>query len=486
MLLVIFLSGVIWGYGTDKRLSLTNSAYVLAAESTTSNVYLPVLVKQYPLETIFGVEMHSITDPGGFQQVKGAGTTWIRLNGVLWDEVEANEGDRDWSVLANLESQLKKAAADNIRVVLIVRRTPSWAQKLPGSYCGPVKESKLGAFADFMYDLVRRYSVSPYNVKYWEMGNEPDVAPELAENFGDDVPFGCWGDPGESYYGGQFYAEMLKQVYPKIKAADPHSQVVVGGLLLSCDNGTVCPEENSSRFFEGILVNDGGNYFDGISFHSYEDYLYETGRYGSSRWNSAWDSSGPSLIAKADFLRDLLDQYEVPGKYLMNTESALLCGGFGDPPGGPGCESDPNSAYEITKAFYIAQSFAAAHAAGLRANIWYSVSGWRNSGLLYSDLTPRPAYAALKFAREKLGAAKFEREIDNSDLGGSGNIKGYIFNNHGGSQIWVLWSLDGLNYNIYLPEPPSGVWDALGNPVSTGITQSLDVTIKPLYVEFAP
>jgi hypothetical protein len=83
-----------------------------------------------------------------------------------------------------------------------------------------------------MHDLVARYSVPPYNVKYWELWNEPDVDPALAGLIGGDIPFGCWGDSTDPYYGGGYYAEMLKAVYPRIKAADPQAQVARGRIAL--------------------------------------------------------------------------------------------------------------------------------------------------------------------------------------------------------------------------------------------------------------
>ena len=43
--------------------------------------------------------------------------------------------------------------------------------------------------------------------------------------------FGCWDDPEDAYYGGEYYAEMLKVVYPVIKEADPEAKVLFGGLL---------------------------------------------------------------------------------------------------------------------------------------------------------------------------------------------------------------------------------------------------------------
>ena len=104
-------------------------------------------------------------------------------------------------------------------------------------------------------------------------------------------PFGCWGDLDDPYYGGRYYSEMLKVAYPTIITADPNAQVMVGGLLLECD--PVNPPEvtsgsgelkdcTSDKFLEGILENDGGEYFDGVSVHAYDFYFAELGKFANS------------------------------------------------------------------------------------------------------------------------------------------------------------------------------------------------------------
>jgi hypothetical protein len=121
--------------------------------------------------------------------------------------------------------------------------------------------------------LYARYSVAAYNVKYWELWNEPDIYPSI---FSGDNEYVYWVDQNDSYNAGGYYAEMLKVVYPQIKAADPQAQVLIGGLLLDCDPrpGAGCAvvghDPKPSKFLEGILSNNGGPYFDGISSHAYD------------------------------------------------------------------------------------------------------------------------------------------------------------------------------------------------------------------------
>jgi hypothetical protein len=438
---------------------------------TPNILYLPLVMRNFPLQTIFGAEMAKLTSGGGLDQMVAANISWTRRNAVVWSSVEPTEGTRKWSALAGLESELQDASSKGMRVILIVRSTPAWAQKVAGSFCGPIKAEKLAAFGSFMGDLVARYSVPPYNVKYWELWNEPDVDPSLV------IPtseFGCWGDQSDAYYGGGYYAEMLKAAYPQIKAADPQAQVLVGGLLLDCDPrpGAGCAAVGNSdlppKFLEGILlVGGGGPYFDGVSFHAYDYYQGQSGHYSNSNWQSAWNTTGPVLVAKTQFIQGLLSQYGVSGKFLMNTESALLC---------DSCSNNP--AFETTKAYYVAQAYAAAIAQGLRANIWFSVLGWRNSGLLNSDLSPRPAYTAFQFARSELRNATWMRNVTEYT-----GVKGYEFQ-RSERRIWGLWSLDGGTHSISLSDVPLAAWDALGN--SLPVAASMDIDLNPLYLEWNP
>jgi hypothetical protein len=285
--------------------------------------------------------------------------------------------------------------------------------------------------------------------------------------------YGCWGDQNDAYYGGGYYAEMLKAAYPQIKAADPQAQVLIGGLLLDCDPrpGAGCATVGNSnlppKFLEGILRNNGGPYFDGVSFHAYDFYQGQSGQYGNSNWQSAWNTTGPVFITKAQYLQSLLSQYGASGKFLINTESALLC---------DSCSNDPT--FETTKAFYVAQAYAAAIAEGLRANIWYSVMGWRNSNLLNSDLSPRPAYTAFQFSRSELCNGTWLRNVTEYT-----GVKGGEFQ-RGDRRIWVLWSLDGNPHSISLSSAPMAAWDTLGNSVSPAA--SMNVSLNPLYLEWNP
>jgi len=416
---------------------------------------------------VFGITLYSFDEAGGLDQAALAGADWTR-SGFIWSSIEPSPGDRFWDT--NLEQGLIRAASSGVEPIMLIESTPIWALKA-GFSCGAVTEDRFPALAQFAYDLVKRYSVPPYNVRYWELWNEPDVAQIL----------GCWGNPSDTeYYGGKYYGEMLKWVYPQIKLADPWAQVLVGGLLLDCDPNN--PPEGkdclSARFLNGILESGAGSYFDGVSFHSYDYYTGEA-TYENGNWHSSSSTTGPASIAKTRYLRNVLSNYGFGQKYLVNTETAVIWGpNVMDPPCGAPPEEVPN--IEVTKVYYVIQSYAVAVAEGWKANIWYSAFGVRCSGLLNSDRSPKDGFYAFQFARQKLGEAQFSRQISEYE-----GVMGYEYDTPG-RKLWVVWSLDGQAHTINLPGFPVEVnWVGEdGLPVRILSALSLTLESSPIFIEY--
>jgi hypothetical protein len=191
-------------------------------------------------------------------------------------------------------------------------------------------------------------------------------------------------------------------------------------------------------------------------------------------YNPNWAGSGPVELRKASCLRGLLHQYGATGKFLMNTEVGLLGAAYGG-----------NADFELTKAYYVHHAYSASMADGYVANIWYSMLGDRNSGLVNPDLSPRPAFRSYEMASRWLGATNFSAVISQYTL-----VKGYEFRSiRNARRIWLLWSANGSNQPITLPAVPlsigrvsiDGSEEAV---IPTG--QSLTVGVAPIYVEMAP
>lgn len=430
---------------------------------------IPTVMKVAPARsTAYGVGITPVNQEGGLDLITSAGATWTRRF-MNWGDVEPTEGARNWGQVASLEAELRDAARAGVEVLLIVGGTPSWAQLSAGVKCGPVKPDKLDAFANFARDLATRYTAAEFNVTHFEMWNEPDVALGAVAP---DSEFGCWGQPGDAYFGGGHYADMLKALYPKVKQANPKAQVVVGGLLLDCnpDSPPAGKDCSSARFFEGILRNGGGSAFDGVSFHAY-DFAGIAGWYGNPGWGTAWNTTGPVGTVKAHYLKSLMQTYGVAGKYLKNTEVALLCWE---------CPTVP-PIFEDIKADYLAQSYAAAIADGLKANLWYNLYGWFWSGLITGEARePLPAYRAFGVSKRVLEYAQPTGVITSADVGDPA-VAGYKFNRPSGD-VWVVWSKDNQPKTLTLTTAPTTVYDALGTPRSAGASVGMTTTV--LYLEF--
>ncbi len=422
-----------------------------------------------PGSPIPGMELYKI-DPPSLDLATQAGAYWIRRNALRWALVEPAEGERRWEALAGLEQEMKLVAESGGRLILVVRDVPGWAQAIPGMSCGRIKTEKLEAFAAFMQAVVARYSAAPYQVQYWEIGNEPDVDPASVTP---DSPFGCMGDKSDAYFGGGEYAALLKAVYPPIKAADPASQVLVGGLLMDCD--PINPPEGkdcrSALFLEGALKAGAGDYFDGVSFHGY-DFYFGPYDYSNPNWHSSWNVFGPVFVTKARYLRSVLTTYGHSGKYLLNTEAGLLCGREGDE---PPCQAED---FLLTKAAYVAEMNFAALEEGLRGNIWFSLVGWRGTQLVDSSQQPNQAYQAYRFAASQLLQATFDQPVN--DFPG---VRGYQVSRPG-HKLWFLLPADGQSHTLQLPFTPTAIYDVLGAPQPPAAQVRLEAA--PLYIEWVP
>ncbi len=280
-----------------------------------------------------------------------------------------------------------------------------------------------------------------------------------------NAAYGCWGNTSDPYYGGGYYASVIKQVAPQIRAADPSAKILMAGLLLDCspDQAASC---KAGKYLEGILLGGGAPHFDGVNFHAYDAFNVASNTPGVYSWGAwgAWNTTGPSVGPKAKFIKKILNQYGVTGKFLINTEVALLCWD---------CQTAPVN-LGLAKAYYIPQTYGAAIAEGLVGNVWYSWEGWNQSQLV------EPALTAYKVANGKLGGVAYAGAVGTGDVGTSG-VKGYKFTRDGKS-IWVIWSLDGATKNITLPGTPSAITDPVGATQLAAAT--LQLTVKPLYIEW--
>jgi hypothetical protein len=478
-LILVLTASIFPGAAHTNPSSFTGSASdnLLPELQYDFDIYLPVVIKDYTgAPTIFGNETTILGNTDIQDKSKSASVYWVRSYVFSWkliEPVDTTPGNYNWESVD--KQALINAASRRLHIIATIKMTPSWAQKYSGYSCGPVAKNKFSAFAEFLQEVVRIYGKPPYNVKYWELGNEPDVDRNLVPP---DSEYGCWGEESDTYYGGGFYADMLKVAYPAIKSVDPDAKVLIGGLLLDCDPtnppaGKTC---KPGKFLEGILRNSGGNYFDIVSFHGYPNYaiyqdpnkLYPQYLYYDEH-HEYWVNRGGIVLGKINFLNEVMASRGV-SKPIIASEAALTCSGCGS----------HDSVYEEAKANYVVWLYVRNLVAGLMGTTWYTIEvpGWRYAGLLDEYQNPRPAYNALKFLARELTETTYQNPVTQFP-----SLRGYQFGNSW-KRIWVLWAPDEQPYTINVPTGATVVYDKYGAVITP---ESGQISVKnPVYIEFPP
>ncbi len=449
----------------------TPASDVLRPSPTLVSTSTPLPEIPMPL---FGVEPRHPTDERVLTLLSQSGARLVRYGSVLWEAVEPQEGVYRWDTLAGMDAALESLSRQGVEIILVVRSAPLWAQKRYGIVCGPIAQEKFAAFADFMTQLVKRYSAPPYNVRYWELGNEPDVDPSLVRA---DSSLGCWGDKDDPYYGGGYYAEMLKVVYPAIKAADPRAQVLNGGLLLDCDptNSSESAECHAATFFEGMMRNGGGDYLDIVNFHGYPPFVKNSLLMDAH--HPGWVARGGVVVGKIDYLREVMGRYGVD-KPLFLTETSLLCPEWNKQDCTP-----PQDVFYQKQADYVVRRFVENWALGIAGTIWYDFEGqgWRYASMVGGDLdNPAPAFYAFQYLNRKLSGMLLTGAMDTLP-----GVQGYTFLSPQGGKTWVLWSIDESPQTIVLPPGVTAVYDRYGQEIPLATGPELEIT-SPVYVDIAP
>ncbi|HEU5090483.1 MAG TPA: hypothetical protein VFT99_23675 [Roseiflexaceae bacterium] len=420
-----------------------------ARQTQTHVAFLPLVVLPPGPPSIFGFDVRDYARNDVLQFAREANPRWVRAGDVLWADVEREPGVYDWSALAGVEANVARLRQLGFEPTIVVQHTPEWAQSVPGRRCSPPRPEYLDAFARFMGALAARYAEGPLAIRYWEVWNEPDfTAGEVQDNQG----FGCWANASQPFYGGMYYGEALKRVYPAVKAANPHATVMGGALAYHWPDDTV-----SRDFLRGMLESGAGYSFDALSFHAY-------GEWGA----------GDLLIAKTIRIREILAAYGLADRPLFATEIAATCfsvrslgyepqpQGVAPQPSGFTCPPD----FAIRQANYAARIYAEASALKLYGALWFSLVAAGpdvifNAQLIddnSGNLEPRPSFYAFRNSARLLQDAVYigppVREPPPDQLT---QVQVLPFRKRGNT-LYVFWvpSTDfPLVYN--LPVPPGAI-----------------------------
>ena len=179
-----------------------------------------------------------------------------------WEASESEEGTYDWSIT---DAYVKSRQKNGMHIVAEVMPFANWDQDVchPDANYYKIKELgmvKKGMICDipkyksWLSDLVERYDNDGVDdmpglqekIKYWAIGNEPDM--ECNEE-------DCYFDVTAAQY-----RQVLKASYYSIKNQDDNMKVLIAG------PGTMSKE--SRKFYKNIFKNKGKKYFDIFTYHA--------------------------------------------------------------------------------------------------------------------------------------------------------------------------------------------------------------------------
>lgn len=410
------------------------------------STHLPLLLNNdcsgtRPASNPFGVQLYGplFDDLKEFNVLQNSRSSWVR-NSIEWGLVEPDNREPA-TYRWDRSDRIARIAPENcVNLIATIDTTPEWATI--GDARSPFQTNLLPEFVQFMGAVVERYDGDGIDdapngmvVKYWEIYNEPDA--------GSSPTGGGWGEYGTRY------AEMLKAIYPVVKAADPEAQIVIGGLahdnFTDGSGGGVFVRE----FLANVLAAGGGDAFDIMNIHYYP--------FNSHR--QVWtDSKSSGLVEKIAELEGILAEHDVT-KPLMITEI-----------GWHSNVTANNPSSENFQARHVVQLFTQSLAADAIAAIWWplfdSITYQFKSGLANESADVKSSYAVYIEALKRIGEAQFVRVVVPATAGN--DLEVYEFREAGTNKVlFVAWlnpiapftAVEAPTYNDNATQP----FQALGN-----------------------
>jgi len=328
---------------------------------------------------------------------------------VNWQDIERNPGLRDW---AYPDSQVMPLVDYGYEVTVILTLPPEFRRASPDGLMPAdlylVWNHPDNAWGNIVHEIAQRYEGK---VSAYEIWNEPDL-------------YSSWnGSPAD-------YGELLRSAYRAIKAVDPDTPVVIGGLAL---RGNV-------NFLPDVIdyvYNDEqgpGNdfFFDAVGIHIYSD----------------TDRIYDELIST----RQLLDSYGMTDKTIWLTETNVpLWGEASGPTAWESGYADPEEA-----GWFIVQAFATALAGDAERVMVYrfhDVGEPIAHGLLRNDQSRRPTYTAFQTT------ATFMADVVSATREQESGATIVRLEKANGGRVTVLWANTGAGATVDLEASrPAGVF----------------------------
>jgi len=380
-----------------------------------NNVLVPLINKQIPWiknsftfavlhgqprgddSSPFGINEHYLNDDIA-RLIKIAGISWLRTN-AFWSRIEKLESRFSWD---SVDQIISLARQFDIALLMVVAYGTDWASTAPQHVKGYERtryQPKLSLYINFLNLLIDRYQKA---ISSWEIWNEPNI--------------GFWKSPKDDY------ADFLKISYSEIKKYQSFSTVLMGGL-------SGAPID----WLDMLQRKKAGNAYDVYNIHPY---------YYDSIPEEQLENDLSKFIKKVDEVRNapiwITEMGAPTNKVTLYDQSSLLVRGM-----------------------VIALSY------GVKKVFWYELADNRidvndkeaNFGILFSDLSPKPAYVAYTILTRILSAAQFKEKIDL----GIKDTYGYLFS-RANDDVIVLWTInkEGQPIAFHINADKAKVVDVMG------------------------
>ena len=187
------------------------------------------------------------------QMVAEANVPWVKQE-FPWQEIEFRKGyfyDDKWqkSAWEKFDNIVNLAERYGLTVIARVDHPPAWAKAAAGAGTGPLKDNR--DLADFTIALLDHYKGRIRHVQLW---NEPNLAGE-------------WNPGGRVNPAG--YAEMLKVVYPAVKAAHPDVAILSAPMAMTLEGPELRGNMNELDYWQGLYAAGVKGNFDIVSANGY-------------------------------------------------------------------------------------------------------------------------------------------------------------------------------------------------------------------------
>ncbi|MCS6880873.1 MAG: hypothetical protein RMK84_12175 [Oscillochloridaceae bacterium] len=117
----------------------------------------------------FQSDPDSLSRPDVKVQAANLGARWVRLDGFLWHNVQAQPGGwYDWQALERVDRALTVAGEPGLTPVGIIRGALVWAGVVP-SNCAAIRDEYLGEFAAFL-DVILDFRFWVLDFGFWILG----------------------------------------------------------------------------------------------------------------------------------------------------------------------------------------------------------------------------------------------------------------------------------------------------------------------------